>query len=125
MIVCGRRPTKNIHYFHSTTFSKHFALQETQEVHGSWPTARCCAFYNLFAVRVVNFGKQIRNSRGDSHCGLLSYDTIQSCRETLITQMNSLCLPSESEWGETTPRVHRQEKEGGYSEQWERRKLWI
>jgi len=45
MIVHGTGPTKNIHYFHSTTFSKHFALQETDEVHGSWPTARCCLFF--------------------------------------------------------------------------------
>lgn len=94
-------------------------------MHGSWPTARCCPFLNLFAVRVVKFGKQICNSRGDSYCGLLGNDTIQSCGETLITQMNSLRLPSESEWGETTARLHRQEKEGGYSEHREGGKLWI
>ena len=49
--------------------------------------------------------------------------TPHSPAETLITQMNSLCLPSESQGGETTTRLQRQEKEGGYSEQWERRKV--
>jgi hypothetical protein len=50
---------------------------------------------------------------------------MHSYRQTLITQINSLCLSSESEWGETTARLHRQEKEVVYSVQGEREKLRI
>jgi hypothetical protein len=93
-------------------------------MHDIWPAA--VPFLNLFAARVVKFGKHICNSREDSHCGVLGNDTMHCCGQICITQTNRLPLSSGCEWGESSARFDRQgDKEDGYPVQWDgdRRKL--